>query len=55
MSSREHELAPALDEQDQEVHRLPLEPDGSPVAAQLVGRDVQLEVAEAKAQRHTAL
>ena len=48
-------LASPLDQHDQQVHWLPLEPDGAPVSPQLVGWDVKLEVAEAKAQRHTAL
>ena len=34
---------------------LDLEPDGTPVAPQFVGCDVELEVPEPMAQRHTAL
>ena len=41
-----HELAPALHQQDEEVHGLPLEPDRAVVAAQLVGGDVELEAPE---------
>src|SRR5688500_7684729 len=50
-----HQQAPPLDQHDQQVHRLPLEPASAPVPAQLVGCDVELEVAEPVAQRHTAL
>jgi hypothetical protein len=41
-----HELLPALDEEDEHVHRLPLETDDAAMPAQLVGGDVELEVAE---------
>jgi hypothetical protein len=50
-----HQQAPPLDQHDEQVHRLPLEPARTPVPAQLVGCDVELEVPEPKAQRHTAL
>ena len=43
-----HQLRPTLNQQDQEIHRLPLETDRSPPATQLVSRDVQLEVAESE-------
>ena len=42
------ELAPPLDQQDEEVHRLPLEPYRLPFTPQLVGRDVQLEGVKAE-------
>jgi hypothetical protein len=37
-----------LDKQNQKVHRLPLEPDTAPPAAQLAASDVEFEVAKAK-------
>ena len=42
------ELTAALDQQDQEVHRLPPELDRPALPAQLVTRDIELEVAEAE-------
>jgi hypothetical protein len=42
------ELLPPLDQQDQQVHRLALDPNGPPVSPQLVAGDVQLILAEAK-------
>jgi hypothetical protein len=44
----EYELTAALDEQNEKVHGLALEPDTPPLAAQLVASDVELEVAKAK-------
>ena len=38
------ELTAPLDEEDEQVHRLPLEPYRSALTAQLVGGDVELEV-----------
>ena len=43
-----HEVAPPLDEQQEQVHRMALETNRAAVAAQLVGRDVELEIAEAE-------
>ena len=43
-----HQLTSPLDEHDQEVHRLPFEPNRTAAATQFVSRDVQLEVAEAE-------
>ena len=40
------ELTSALDQQDQEVHRLPPKFDRASLAAQLVRGDIELEVAE---------
>jgi hypothetical protein len=45
LASRD-ELAATLDQQDQEIHRLALQPDCPPVAAQLVAGNVEREVAE---------
>jgi hypothetical protein len=43
------EQASAPDQQDQQIHRLALESNRTPPsAAQLVGRDVELELAETK-------
>ena len=42
------ELAPPLDEQDEQIHRVALESNGAALAAELVRRDVELEVAKAK-------
>src|SRR5688572_6598123 len=47
----QHELASPFDEQQQQVHRLPLDPHGTSVPTQLVGADVQLEVTEPKSVR----
>lgn len=47
----QHELASPFDEQQQQVHRLPLDPHGTSVPAQRVGADVQLEVTEPKRVR----
>ena len=43
-----HEVVPPLDEQEEQVHRMALETNRAAVAAQLVGRDVELEIAEAE-------
>ena len=43
-----NEMTAALDQQNEKVHRLPLEPNGTPLPAQFVARDVELEVAKAK-------
>ena len=42
------ELGSTLHQQDQEVHRLPFQPDRAAVAAELVGGQVELEIAEAE-------
>ena len=42
------ELTSTLDQQDQEVHRLPFEFHRASLPAQLVRRDIELEVAEAE-------
>ena len=43
-----HELPPPFNEQQQQVHRLPLDAHGTAVPTQLVGAAVQLEVTESK-------
>ena len=42
------EIVPPLDEQEQQIHRMALETHRAAVATQLVGSDVELEVAEAQ-------
>ena len=47
------ERAGVLHEQDQHLHRNPLEPHGGALPAQRKRRDIQLEVAEAEAAGHS--
>jgi len=41
------QLTPVLHEQDEKVHRLPLQPDWEPVTTELICGNVQLEIQEA--------
>ena len=43
-----HQFPASFDEQDQQIHRLALEPDGTAFPPQFVALHVELEVAEAK-------
>ena len=45
------EPLPVGDQQDQKIHRLAFEPNGPPVAAKLIARDIEVEVQEAKELR----
>jgi len=47
MSLRDQLLA-LFDEEDEHVHRLPLQPDGTPLVPQLVGLHIEFEIAEAE-------
>jgi len=46
-----NQLAPPFDEQNEQVHRAPLDPDRLAAAAESVRRDVELEISEPECGR----